>query len=57
MNAEPAIIADTSLSLQLRIIRAVASSTAIETGQPIKDLESLLKAQTSKFQQLALASA
>lgn len=39
-----------------RIIRAVASSTAIETGQSIKELEALLKAQTSKFQQLSLAT-
>src|SRR5690606_2657384 len=37
---------------QTRIIRAVASSTAIETGQSVKELEALLKAQTSKFQQL-----
>ena len=42
---------------ELRIIRAVASSTAIETGQSIKELEALLKAQTSKFQQLNLAPA
>ncbi|HWK71867.1 hypothetical protein [Pollutimonas sp. M17] len=40
---------------QTRIIRAVASSTAIETGQSVKELEALLKAQTSKFQQLSLA--
>lgn len=39
-----------------RIIRAVASSTAIETGQSIKELEARLKAQDSKFQQLSLAS-
>jgi len=42
---------------QIRIIRAVASSTAIETGQSIKELEALLQAQTSKFQQLSLAPA
>ncbi len=41
--------------MQTRIIRAVASSTAIETGQPVKDLEALLKMQSSKFQQLSLA--
>ena len=58
MNAEPSVIVDTALSLQqVRIIRAVASSTAIETGQSIKDIENMLKAQTSKFQQLALAPA
>ncbi len=39
-----------------RIIRAVASSTAIETGQSIKELETRLQAQDSKFQQLSLAS-
>jgi hypothetical protein len=43
-------------SAQTRIIRAVASSTALETGQSIKDLEALLKAQSSKFQQLGLAT-
>ncbi|NYT83752.1 hypothetical protein H0A70_19950 [Alcaligenaceae bacterium] len=42
---------------QTRIIRAVASSTAIETGQSIKELEALLKAQSSKYQQLSLAAA
>lgn len=41
---------------QTRIIRAVASSTALETGQSIKDLESALKSETSKFQNLRLAS-
>jgi|GEM_PF-1755406 hypothetical protein len=40
-----------------RIIRAVASSTAIETGQSIKELEARLLAQDSKFQQIPLASA
>ena len=45
-----------SPTAQTRIIRAVASSTALETGQSIKDLEALLKAQTSKFQQLSLAT-
>lgn len=39
-----------------RIIRAVASSTAIETGQSIKELEARLQAQDSKFQQLSLAA-
>lgn len=39
-----------------RIIRAVASSTAIETGQSIKELETRLQAENSKFQQLALAT-
>jgi len=39
-----------------RIIRAVASSTAIETGQSVKELESRLQAQDSKYQQLTLAA-
>ena len=39
-----------------RIIRAVASSTAIETGQSIKELETRLQAQNSKYQQLSLAA-
>jgi hypothetical protein len=42
---------------QTRIIRAVASSTALETGQSIKELEIALKSETSKFQNLRLASA
>jgi len=41
----------------LRIIRAVASSTAIETGQSVQDLESRLQAQNSKFQELSLGNA
>lgn len=39
-----------------RIIRAVASSTAIETGQSISELEARLQAQDSKYQQLSLAA-
>lgn len=39
-----------------RIIRAVASSTAIETGQSIKELELRLQAQDSKYQALSLAA-
>jgi len=37
------------------IRRAVASSTAIETGQPVKTIEARLKAKNSKFQHLKLA--
>lgn len=37
------------------IQRAVASSTAIETGKPIKTLEALLKSQSSQFRHLQLA--
>jgi len=39
-----------------RIQRAVASSTAIETGTPVKTLEAILKTQSSKFQHLKLAN-
>jgi len=39
-----------------RIIRAVASSTAIETGESVQDLELRLLAQNSKFQELALGT-
>ena len=42
--------------LKARIIRAVASSTAIETGQSIKVLEASLKSKSSKFQHLTLAN-
>lgn len=39
-----------------RIMRAVASSTAIETGQKIKKIEATLKSKKSKFMNLELAS-
>lgn len=39
-----------------RINRAVASSTAIETGQSVEELEIRLQAKDSKFQQLSLAA-
>ncbi len=39
-----------------QIQRAVASSTAIETGTPVKTLETVLKEKTSKFQHLKLAN-
>jgi len=42
--------------LKARIIRSVASSTAIETGQSIKALETTLKSKNSKFQHLSLAN-
>ena len=38
------------------LLRSVASSTAIETGQDIKEIEATLKAKNSKFQHLKLAS-
>jgi len=40
----------------LRIIRAIASSTAIETGQAIQDIESRLLARDSRFGELELAA-
>jgi len=40
---------------QARILRAIASSTAIETGQSIKVLEIKLKVGIRKFRHLNLA--
>lgn len=37
------------------IVRAVASSTAIETGQPIADIEARLRGDKLKFSHLSLA--
>jgi hypothetical protein len=37
------------------INRAVASSTAIETGEPVAVIEEKLKSKNSKFQSLTLA--
>lgn len=56
MKTEPTVA---TMPTQARIIRAVASSTAIETGQSIKELEAFLLSHTqvSKYQQLSLASA
>jgi hypothetical protein len=39
-----------------RIYRAVASSSAIETGKSIKATEARLKAKSGKFKDLELAS-
>ena len=39
-----------------RIIRSVASSSAIETGQPISTIELKLKSVKNKLSQLALAN-
>lgn len=38
-----------------KILRAVASSTAIETGQPVEKLERLLRRKRSPFRHLTLA--
>lgn len=38
-----------------RIIRAVASSSAIETGRSVAELEAKLKAGNSKFKHLTLS--
>jgi len=48
-------VKSTQKTSRSRILRAVASSTAIETGQSIKELEAFLKAQKSKFKNLKLA--
>ncbi|NYT75875.1 hypothetical protein H0A71_02565 [Alcaligenaceae bacterium] len=55
MKTEPAVA---TMPTKARIIRAVASSTAVETGQSIKELEVFLQenAQLSKYSQLNLAS-
>lgn len=37
------------------IIRAVASSTAIETGQSISQIERTLRSKSGKFRDIALA--
>lgn len=37
------------------IVRAVASSTAVETGQPIGKIERTLRARSGKFSSLRLA--
>ena len=37
------------------IIRAVASSTAIETGQSIQQIERTLRGKHSKYRKIALA--
>ncbi len=42
-------------TLRSRIVRAVASSTAIETGQAINKIEAKLKEKKSKFKNLLLA--
>jgi len=42
--------------LKARIMRDVASSTAIETGQNIKKIEATLKSKKSKFENLKLAN-
>ena len=47
---------NTSLKVsKIKIIRAVASSTAIETGRPVREIEAKLKARSGKFSQLTLA--
>lgn len=38
-----------------QLYRSVASSTAIETGQSVKDIEKALKFQKAKYQHLKLA--
>lgn len=40
---------------QEKLLRAVASSTAIETGQSVRLIEAKLKAKSNKFKELSLA--
>jgi hypothetical protein len=44
-----------NLDLKNQIYRTVASSTAIETGESIREIEKKLKNKTSKFNWLTLA--
>ncbi|MEJ6080720.1 hypothetical protein MT391_19635 [Vibrio sp. 1-Bac 57] len=44
-----------NIDLKNQIYRTVASSTAIETGEPIRELEKKLKNKESKFNWLTLA--
>ena len=44
-----------NLNLKNQIYRAVASSTAIETGESIREIEKKLKNKNSKFKKLKLA--
>lgn len=39
----------------LRILRAIASSTALETGQAVHEIEAWLLADGSKYRELDLA--
>ena len=45
----------TGKPLKEAIVRAVASSTAVETGQRIDKLERMLRTGSSKYSQLKLA--
>lgn len=47
-------LADTSSS-RTRMVRAVASSTAIETGQPVRDIEQRLSTPSRKIRKVELA--
>lgn len=53
-KAVPAVSASPAVS-RAAIVRTVASSTAIETGERIASLERILLAQTSKYRDLKLA--
>ncbi|TAN29504.1 MAG: hypothetical protein EPN31_06375 [Castellaniella sp.] len=50
----PPVTSTKSVDLQ-RILRAVASSTAIETGQPSREIEQTLRSETL-FRSLELAT-
>lgn len=51
----PAAKRPSGKSLKAAIVRAVASSTAIETRQPIDRIERTLRTRTGKFSRLPLA--
>ena len=53
-KAVPAVSVSPAVS-RAAIVRTVASSTAIETGERIASLERILLAQTSKYRDLKLA--
>jgi|JRYL01.1.fsa_nt_gb hypothetical protein len=57
MNAprQPAPKRPSSKQLKAAIVRSVASSTAIETGQRIDQLEHMLRTGSSKYGHLRLA--
>lgn len=54
-TSRPAAKTKAAKPTQDAIVRAVASSTAIETGQPIGKIERTLRARDGKFSGLRLA--
>lgn len=54
MEKRPITVVKVKLSKE-RVLRAVASSTAIETGESVQSIEAKLKAKSDKFKGLSLA--